>query len=86
MDRQNALSLCPIYSFLYLLMLLYKDVFVNVFFKVVASTGYSPDNQNKTMPSPDKEVKKNKKKTAFTSFANFFMALSLVDCSLNVFS
>lgn len=85
MDRQNALSLCPIYSFLYLLMLLYKDVFVNVFFKVVASTDYSPDNQNKTMPSPDKEVKK-KQKTAFTSFANLFMTLSLVDCSLNVFS
>lgn len=70
MDRQNALFLCPIYSFLYLLMLLYKDVFVNVFFKVVASTDNSPDNQNKMMPSSDKEVKK--KKNSFYLFCEPF--------------
>lgn len=46
------------------------------FFKLVASTNYSPDDQNKTMPGPDKEVKKQKK-TAFTSFVNLSMTLSL---------
>lgn len=62
-----------LFFFLYLLMLLHKDVFVNVSFKPVASTDYSSDNQNKTMPGPDQEVIiKKTNKTAFTSFAKLF--------------
>lgn len=52
----------------YLLVFLYTSLFcctkmclAMFFFKLVASTNYSPDDQNKTMPGPDKEVKKQKK-------------------------
>lgn len=54
-------------------MLLHKDVFVNVFFKPVASTDYSSDNQNKTMPGPDQEVIiKNKKQNSLYFFCKAF--------------
>lgn len=83
MGQENALAFSPFYCFFKLAYVVVQRCVCQCFFKLVASTNYSPDNKKKTTPGTDKEVKG--KKPAFISFTNLFMTLYLAGCSLNVF-
>lgn len=72
----------PHFLFFYtcLLLLLYKAAFADVLSKLIAFPDCSPDNQNRTMPDPDKEVQK------IFYFFYLLMMPSLAHSSLNMLS